>query len=64
MPFCPTYNGLGKKKQSELCIDCNGKGTIDQNTLNFIEYCQNRTKIQKEIARLEKETMEPVDQLT
>ena len=56
MAFCPTCNGIGKLKQSLLCPDCNGKGIISKNLFNFIQYYQDKKKIEAEIDRLEIES--------
>ena len=56
MAFCPVCKGTGKITQSKWCIDCNGTGHVDNNTLKFIEYYQNKKAVENEIQKLEQET--------
>lgn len=53
MPICPTCKGIGKVKQTELCPDCFGKGTITDNMMKFIEFYKHKKLLEKEIDQLE-----------
>ena len=57
MPFCPYCRGMGTSKNTykNVCPDCDGKGLISDNELKFIEFYNNKKKIEKEIQRLERE---------
>jgi DnaJ-class molecular chaperone len=52
MPSCPTCRGMGKIKQTQLCMDCNGSGQVTDKMLKFIEYYKNHKKDMKAIEEL------------
>ena len=53
MPFCPTCKGSGKKTQCQECGDCNGRRTVTDNMLEFIQFYNQKKEIEKTVASLE-----------